>query len=569
MSARILGIGLDGATFDLLDPWFAAGKLPTLRALCDRGVRAPLESVLPALSPQAWTSFMTGKNPGKHGVWDFLVHEPHSYDIQFTNAAQRRAASLWRLLSDAGRRVCVMNVPMTFPPEPVNGYLLSGMEAPGVYADFAYPPALYPRLKKELGGYNMHGDYWITGSADEYLDRVHATIADQARALRFLLADDAWDLCFMVFGSTDRVQHHFWAQMDPRHPHHDPHAPARHRSAIYEVYARIDEEIARAMEHLAPDATVFVMSDHGAGPYESIVYLDRWLAARGYLAYRATRHDRSPHALLMRATEETYVALRRRLPRSLKDWLKSTLPTVRRGVESYLLTSAIDWSRTRAFSLGIESTRIYVNTAGRFPQGAVQPGAEYETVVAAIARDLAELRDPLTGDRVVERVYRPRELYDGPLVHEAADLIVTWAGDRYITRKAYGPDDPGTAPEFVGRDLSVGEVGRLMSIPQTGTHRRTGIFMAAGPPFPAGLRLASASIMDIAPTVLHLLGVPVSADMDGHVLVDAYAPDFRRAHPVEEVRHERGSKENDLLHEPTAAEDERVKERLRGLGYIE
>ena len=155
-SPRVFALGLDGATFDLLLPWFRDGKLPTLARLYQQSTHARLRSVVPYLSPQAWTSFMTGKNPGKHAVWDFIVHVPHSYDIQFANASSRRATSLWKMLSDAGKSVCVVNVQMTFPPEPVNGYLISGMEAPGVYANFAYPHDLYARMKKE-NGLSMNG----------------------------------------------------------------------------------------------------------------------------------------------------------------------------------------------------------------------------------------------------------------------------------------------------------------------------------------------------------------------------------------------------------------------------
>ncbi len=570
---RVFALGLDGASFDLLLPWFNEGKLPTLARVYRTGTRAPLRSVIPYLSPQAWTSYMTGKNPGKHGVWDFIVHLPRSYEIQFANATLRRAASLWRLLSDAGKSVCVVNVPMTFPPEPVNGFLISGMEAPGVYSNFAYPHDLYGRMKSALGGYNMHGDYWINGTPERYLDRLHETIADQSRAVRWLLEERDWDFFQMVFGSTDRVQHHFWAQMDPCHPRHDPHGPVAQRTAIYDVYARIDEELASFLELLPDDVTVMVMSDHGAGPYHKIVYLDRWLAAQGLLHYRARaaagRAALSPSRWLFDATQEAYLRLRRSLPRAAKDWLKSYLPTTRRVVESYLLTSSIDWERTAAFSLGVESTRIYVNLAGRFPHGFIQPGAAYEAVIARLIEGLEALRDPDTGEKVVQRIYRPDELYSGPYLADAADLVVLWKDDHYITRRTYGPESGGDAEVFIDDNLKVGEVGRLMSVPQTGTHRRFGVFVLNGPDVREGHGLEALDIVDLAPTLLHLYGLPVPEDMDGAVAEDVFTEAFRASHgPVSYRGAQAWEPSLAALWDPATDEDA-VRERLRGLGYIE
>lgn len=568
---RVFALGLDGATYDLLLPWFAEGKLPTLARLYREGTHAQLRSVVPYLSPQAWTSFMTGKNPGKHAVWDFIVHVPESYEIQFANASSRRATSLWKMLSDAGKSVCVVNVPMTFPPEPVNGFLISGMEAPGVYANFAYPHDLYARMKKELGGYNMHGDYWITGTPEEYLERVHQTIADQACAVRWLLQDRDWDFFMMVFGSTDRVQHHFWAQMDATHPRHDAAAPAAHRSAIYDVYARLDAELATFLEQLPRDVVVMVMSDHGAGPYHKIVYLDRWLEANGFLRYRvpSDRGRLSPARWLLDTTEEMYLRLRSSLPRAVKDWLKSNMPTARRMVESYLLTSAIDWEQTTAFSLGIESTRIFINRDGRFPHGFVKDGAEYEEVVTRLSDGLRTLRDPESGEPLVERIWRAKELYSGPYMDDAADLIVQWKDDLYITRRSYGPEAVEDPSRFVDDNLMVGEVGRLMSIPQTGTHRLHGVFLMHGPGVAANADLGEISIMDLAPTLLHLLGLPVPEDMDGHVVEAAFDEAYQKARGSVQFRP--GTAWDPGIGElwSPAENEDAVRERLKGLGYIE
>jgi predicted AlkP superfamily phosphohydrolase/phosphomutase len=567
----VFGIGLDGATFDLLIPWFNEGKLPTLRRLYEQGAHATLESTIPYLSPQAWTSFMTGKNPGKHGVWDFIQHVPGTYDLQFANGSLRRAPTLWRLLSDAGLRVGVMNVPMTFPPERVNGFLLSGMEAPGVYANFAYPPEIYPSLKKALGGYNMHGDYWIAGTPDEYLANVHKTVSDQSRAARFLLNEHPCDFFFLVYGSTDRVQHHFWAYMDRTHPLHDPAEAERYGEAIYRVYEQIDGEIAGFLSELPAQTTVFVMSDHGAGPYQKIVYLDRWLAAQGLLSYHGAQHSYGrldPRRALFTMTKEIYMQFRRQLGQGVRDWLKGMFPATRRRIESYLMTSGIDWRRTAAFSLGIESTRIFINKTGRFPHGWIRPGAEYEKVMRTITEGLSALRDPETGEPVVARIYRPEELYSGPLLHEAADLIVTWRDDLYITRKGYGPEIDADPHRFIDDNIRTGIVGELMAVPQTGTHRRDGVFMLTGPLIRSGQDLGRASILDLMPTLLHLMGLPVPGDVDGQVLTEALAPARQAPDEVQySAIHTAPPDTPPVVHSMEA--DTSVEERLRRLGYIE
>jgi Type I phosphodiesterase / nucleotide pyrophosphatase len=154
---RLLIIGLDGATFDVITPWAQEGKLPNLRKLLENGAHGALKSTIPPMSPPAWTSFMTGKNPGKHGVFDFTARKPYSYDIEFVNARWRRAETIWKIMSEEGKRICVLGVPFTYPPEAVNGVMISGIDTPatGGIADATafHPKALYHEIAANLGGY--------------------------------------------------------------------------------------------------------------------------------------------------------------------------------------------------------------------------------------------------------------------------------------------------------------------------------------------------------------------------------------------------------------------------------
>ena len=152
---RVLVIGLDGVTFDLLGPWIEAGELPNLRRLMEQGAWGRLQTTMPPISSSSWSSFLTGVNPGKHGIFDFARRVPGTYDQELTNAARRHGRSLWRILSDAGRRVGVVNVPMTFPPEPVNGFLISGMDAPQISNAYSFPAILANDLRERFGGYRV------------------------------------------------------------------------------------------------------------------------------------------------------------------------------------------------------------------------------------------------------------------------------------------------------------------------------------------------------------------------------------------------------------------------------
>ena len=575
MQTRLFVIGLDAATLGLLEPWFRAGKLPNLAEIHRTGVHGPLESIIPPMSAQAWTSLATGKNPGKHGIFDFIQFLPGSYDIHFCNGGTRRTPSLWRILSDAGKTVGVMNVPMTYPPEPVNGFLISGMETPGVHSTYTSPPELANELRRVVGEYHLHGDHYTRHGPDAFLESVFAMIDSQVAACKYLLRRDRWDFFFTVLTPTDKVQHFFWHYRDRTHPLHTAEGEARYGDAIFRVYDRIDRAIGEYRALVPDDTVVMVVSDHGAGPYYRIVYLDRWLAQQGFLHYKE-REGPSGRQLTFELSRTGYVRLRKYLPRSVKDWLKSTFPETRRKIESHLTMSQIDWARTKAFSIGIESTRVFINRTDRFPQGTVRPGREYETLRDELIEKLLALQDPQTGQRVAERVYRAEDLYHGECMDGAADLVVLWKNSEYITRRSYGVDRGGRQAAIIDDDYRAGDIGELMTLVQTATHRMDGVVMLTGGPIESGKRLEGARLVDIAPTVLYLLGLPVPTDMDGTVLKGAIRKPYLEAHPVRyadaAARGDGGTSTDggdggDGGYSRDEAEV--VEDRLKALGYLE
>lgn len=567
-NTKVVVIGLDGATFDLIKPWIEQGKLPTLNKLIKEGVHGELLSTIPPLSPQAWTSFLTGKNPGKHGIFEFTEFKPNSYEIGFTNANTRQGKSLWKILSEHCKSVGVMNVPMTYPPEEVNGFLIAGFEAPGVQSNFTYPSDLYDKIKKDVGEYDIHGDFWTTKGPDYYIQRTLDTIDNHSRVTKYLLNKYPSDFFMTVFGSTDRIQHFCWKYMDPTHPNYIPSEKEKYGNAIFQVYEKADHYIKEYLESIKGEKTIIIMSDHGMGPYYKIVYIDRWLERHGLLSYKASDSSLRSYVslLFLDFSKAIYFQLRKRLPRNVKDWLKSKLPEVRNKLDSHLIMADIDWMNTKAFSMGVETTLIYINLKGRFPLGVVEPGEEYEELRDYIISKLKKLKDPDTGEAIVGDVYKKEQVYHGDCLEKAPDLIVIWRNYEYITRRQYGSHQKNG--EIISSELKAGEVGELMSLEQTASHRQEGIAVFSGKHIKKGVKLKGAEIIDIAPTILYMMGIPIPEDLDGKVLLDIFEKVFVDAYPITYLKHPEEDRSQDGVSTYTEEEERLLRKRLEDLGYL-
>ncbi len=565
---RLLVVGLDGATWTAIEPLVAAGELPHLARVM-AGVRGPLESTLPPVTPPAWTSFMTGKNPGRHGLYHFVEPEPGTYRMRYTNARSRKARTIWRLLSEAGHRVGVVNVPMTFPPEPVEGFMISGMDTPDDTSEFVHPRGLADEIRRSVGRIRLDVRYLGFMSTDArrrlVLRELEEVDEQRLRLVLHLLDRHPVEVLMVVYGSPDTVQHYFWHFADRTHHRHDPRGAAAFGGAIADVYRRLDRHLGALVERLAGDGTVLVVSDHGFGPTSSrVIHLNRYLAQLGVLAYR-----RDGRAGLTRAAARAVRGLDRLVRGNLSSEQKRRLATLFPGLRvrwesSLTAVDAIDWTATRAYASEVLASpgSIWINLRGRQPQGVVEPGAEYEELVEFLVERLQALKDPESGASLVQRVLRKEDAYAGPYLHLAPDLLLAWwEGDGFSTRRS----DPGgldaapvTAAPAAGGDPSE----------WSGTHRLHGILAARGPGLRRGARVAGARIMDLAPTVLFLMGEPIPDDMDGRVLTelfDARAPDAR---PVR-YRPAAADVEGDGAGTYSSEEAETVRRRLQELGYVE
>lgn len=567
---RVVVIGLDGATFDLITPWVRAGKLPTLARLLDESTAAPLESVLHPFTAQAWSSMVTGANQGKHRIFDFWERDFHTYGFRLTNASFRSLPALWTLLSQAGRHVIVLNVPMTFPPEAVNGVLVSGWDTPGMGAAFTYPLELKAELTALANGqpYVIVPDDWKYSTAqraDKVLSELQREIDVRFAVVTNLMQREPWDLCFFVVSALDGAAHFLWKYHDPAHPLYDAQGLAEHftEDPLLQVYQRADQRLGEFLQTLPPDVYVLVVSDHGEGPLEDIeIHLNLWLAEQGLLTLHAAGSPRSPRRmakwLAAQAVERSKHALYGRVSFSTLSRLRHLWPDRFRttlGEESFF--PGIDWSSTLAYSEEVRGN-IWINLRGRDPHGIVEPGELYESLRTRIIETLPALRDPHTGQQLIKRVWRREERFSGPYVERFPDLVVEAAyPDLFRPRGAY----QGTAPV---RHLSVEEMqGRRV----TGCHRLHGIFLARGRGVQEARWLPHASITDVAPTVLYLLGEPIPTWMDGRVLADLFAPEMLTVQPI---RHD-----GQMVATPGSADvayddadAQKLADRLAGLGYL-
>jgi predicted AlkP superfamily phosphohydrolase/phosphomutase len=583
--ARVLVIGIDGGTFDIIKPLVREGKLPNFKALMEGGSFGPLRTTIPPMTFPAWNAFMTGVNPGKHGVYDFTERIPGAYKIQFINGRSRKATTIWRMASEAGKRVGVMAVPVTYPPEKLNGFMISGFDAPGVDAhgdsSSMNPPALYHELKENVGDYIISSNIIKevdAGRADLAIDIVLKTLGRKADTAKYLYGKEPWDLFMVLFGESDLVGHHYWKYTDRRSPFYPAKAPEKCRKAIELVYGKIDQTIGELLAMRHPDTITLLMSDHGfGGSGDRVMHLNMWLESQGFLKFKAEETSGRIKTLFRDIffTRPLMFAKRygiKYLPTKVKQEIFRNRTEIANNMESWLRFSRMKWNETTAYS---EETpyypTIWLNLKGREPEGIV-PQAERDIVLDKIIAALYQWRDPWSGEKVVKRAYKREELYSGPHLHKAPDLILDFnypGGFSYLSRPSY----TNKGKEVIKR-LSGKEMESMKFHNKSGSHRDYGIFFAIGKGIRAAHEVKDTHILDLAPTILTILGLPVPADMDGNIIEACFRPESR---PVRIKRTEEEARPPDNRNkgaEDFAAtysdkETGEIRKRLQEMGYME
>jgi predicted AlkP superfamily phosphohydrolase/phosphomutase len=502
-----------------------------------RGTWGPLRSTVPALTLPAWASFMTGKNPGGHGIYAFQRLAPDRYaSAGLANARDLGAAPFWEIAGRAGRRLGVINVPPSYPLRPVpNGYIVGCMLTPP--SERLTEP---PDVRDEMGEYEVdapapkglrRADPTYRERALSYLRAIRRQTTLRLQATLRLMERRPTDAVCVVFYAPDRVQHYFWEYLDPDVPRV---ADAEMQAALDEVFAALDDAIGALVDAAAPDANVVLVSDHGFGGKPALsVRVNRWLADNGLLR----RHS--------------FWRLRRRV-------IKKMLPASWRKRYDTIDHILVDRRRTRAWSeaLFTGTAGIWVHLAGRYPHGCVAPGAEYAAVRAQIIDGLRTLTDP-DGHRVFESVRPREEIYRGPFVERAPDVIA-------VCTRRFGIIFESLAREL--RDEAM--FGPFEELGYTGTHDPMGIYLFAGPAIAANGERRELPIEAIAPTILHLLDVPVPRDLEEPVCTDLFRPEYLHAHPVR-IGDAVTASASDGEGWRSEEDEAKIADHLRALGYLE
>ena len=489
---KLLVIGLDGATWNLIKPWADKGKLPTFKKLMENGVRGNLESTVPPWTLPAWESMGTGKNSKKLGFATFMVK--NGYKFVPHNFKHKRQKMIWDILSDSGYRSVVANLPNIYVAQKVNGCMVAGWLC--LKKDnITYPSELINELNSYCDGYEIdifdvdfEKGQIISGPKDnEYIEHCDKLLEKHFLAFTYLLKKCKYDFGFIVFVTPDRIQHKYW-----------------NSKILLEHYKKVDEKIKKLVEMIDKETIIFLVSDHGFGPVKYKLNINEFLIKEKYLKLRSNKQIRVSSFILYLFRKSKLLSLAKIIanllpPTIVKRLNEKTLPISFEKMD-------IDWNSTKAFAYSVCGD-VYLNVKGREPNGIIDP-SEYDKVREEIIRKIKNLK--YKDEKLNIRIFKKEEVYpEATLWDNLPDLIIL-------------PSDDGI--QAIDPNIGSGEIiSKSRGI--SGNHRLNGIFLAYGPGIKKGYEIKGAKIYDIAPTILHIFGLPVPNDMDGRVLMEIFEPD--------------------------------------------
>jgi predicted AlkP superfamily phosphohydrolase/phosphomutase len=556
VTAKALVIGLDGFDLGVVEQ-LGAAQLPNIHSVMHRGVYSALQSVQPPATLPNWTTFLTGLDPARHGVFDFTTRQ--GYRVRFTAGAVREAPTMFQRLDALGLRCACLSFPATFPPEELqHGAFVSGWDAPVAFeADrsFMWPRSLYDETVREFGPPTFddvdefHADEpgWI----DRLPDALERRATRKAGWARWLLGRQPWDVFAVYFGESDTASHYLWAHHDPHSPRRPEHVSAAQRAGLSRVYRALDRAVGALLETAGDGAEVTILSDHGSGgSSDKVIHLNRLLAEHGLLTFRNRRVRAGGFKEL--ALRRFPPRLRERIFRFGNAWLPSRL-------ESSVRFGSIDMSRTVAFSDELNYfPGVHLNIEGREPKGVV-PTERKEEAILRVRSALLSVRDPWSEKPVFADVIPREALFEGPYLDRAPDLLLELnldEGYSYNLMPSSSPKEANAAFRRLSPTEYLGKKGR--SLP--GSHRPRGFMALAGPSIQAAARI-DADIADLGATLLHRMGLSVPTSFSGRVLWEALsATSGTSTRPLPDTTQ---------IRRRTHSNEGLVESRLRALGYIE
>lgn len=557
---KTLLVGLDAACWSFLDPLLQAGRLPNLSSLMASGTSGKLISTMPAWTPTAWSSIVTGKNPGKHGIFDMNWLRPGTYQTMLINSKVRLGTPFWKRLNDGAVRVGLVNVPFSHPFDPVDGFAVAGFGAPNAAEDIVYPPELFPWIEENIGHYEpwlrFDGKQKITPQA-----RVAADIRHQATQVKIaaqLAEKQQVDVLVINLMVPDHANH-FLPDME----------------GIGDAIAKTDEHLGELIASFKPD-NIMVFSDHGSHRNKGDFLLHAWLIDQGYCAHVKRSPEERLQALnwilhtwltsrwkLPGAAEKAVRSIARRLVTMLPDsrlngfWkiLEHDLPSAK---YVYQHGEELDYSRSKVFVASSRSCSLYINQVGKYPDGIVPP-EERQKLIDELRAKLLKVTDPETGKPLFANVHAAENIYTGPARDYAPDIVIDYYDSDWNIMAAFH------------RGLKVIQTRHRYFADNKrtfGHHSKDGIYVFSGIDFVSDPGGCESAMMDIPATLLYLYNIPIPDDYDGQVLADSIRPALLNSQKIT-----RQPGDGDLSIPEGMAysseESDELIERLKALGYMD
>src|SRR5438874_16840 len=494
---RSVIFGVDGLTFRIINPLIERGELPNFKKLRDEGCEAILESKYPPLTPPAWTSLSTGLKPARHGVYDYWVYADEakrgvtrSVHVQ----TQRRAEkAIWNILSEYGKQVLIINIPATYPPETVNGIMVSGYLTPSTNVDFTYPLSFQEELWRVAPTYQLkpntpeYEKLKLKVAVRPMVDTLLHMTEQRSKLIMHMLREKPWDFCYLAYVGADRLQHQLWEEavaLDSR---------------TNEYYQMLDDALGQILAMLGPDDTLFLVSDHGFRGHNSYFDINEYLLSKGLLTPGASVQGKRRSA--RRSSSLKHVANRlglRPLARKLKRSLKAAGVWEEQGnSEERPLLEDIDWDKTLAYvpSLsGLQGGYADIFLSSDMP-------AEQ---VAELCEDLKRQKDPKNGETLISEIFTTEVFGTGQFAPREPHLLLL-------------PNDGITFRMDLGNERIWEDIGKTF-----GSHHKDGVLYAYGAGFKRGFNAPNAEIYDLVPTLLHSMGLPFPYNFDGRVLDELF-----------------------------------------------
>ncbi len=537
---KLVVIGWDGACFEIIDSLLKEGKLPNIEGLISKGGKTILNSTYPPVTPTAWTSFLTGLNPGNHGIFGFTENKNFDNTIVVTGESIQ-AKCLWDFINNKALKAGYFFIPMTYPVTSVNGIMISGLGTPEWNKNAVYPQELFEEIPRKFGKNNILEPCNLNKySREKYVEKLLENIKLQTELFLYYTEKYNLDFPVIVFGHSDRVQHFYWRQRAER---------LRLGDSIERVYTALDHSLGLIFKHFGDSTDYIIMSDHGAGSYHSLFLTNNWLYREGYLDYNERGAKRIKDEMLSN------------IPGPVKKLIKNFLPgvfkKVKKGISDPEL-GRINWAKTMAYSDSYNG-KVYLNLKGRDPYGIVEVN-EYDRVRKEISDKLYEVIDPATNKPFVDKVYLKEDIYHGQSFDSAPDLYFISKGFKVHASPSHFYDKD--------RIFTPGGKWGMVKHEHSAVHRMEGIFIAGGSSFQQFSDREPFDIIDLLPNILYLLGADIPRSLDGKVKLNILTERFKKERPVnytDEEFLEHADREKGGY---STKEKEKIEDELKGLGYL-